>query len=299
MDETNKKSQVNNQEIDKEKPLADKTKNSQPIEPQNQIKVPLMIGGTVVVVGIAAASIATLTNRQNIPASNPTEIPDDKAQQEILEAVNFRDGVYYTETEFYVDVADKTHIIGVTITIENKEIKDVEVVEVNKKGEKVENEHMTEFDEKLENIIKGKEINEIYNMDLVAKSTLTSDAFKEALKQIEENAQEGVDKQSSLLADGEYIAEKTFYVPEAQKTHTISVKIEIKSGKITQAHIKEVDKEGNDIENKYMDEFTTKVNKEIKGKEIDEIYEEDLVSGSTLTADAFKNALAKIEEKNS
>lgn len=95
--------------------------------------------------------------------------------------------------------------------------------------------------------------------------------------------------------DGVYEADALVTIESANLTHTVRVVVEVSEGQIASASVYEVDEDGSQVENTYMDAFAAKLTDLVVGKELDEVEGLTLVSGSTLTSNAFKAAVSNIK----
>ncbi|MCA9379235.1 hypothetical protein KC640_02295, partial [Candidatus Dojkabacteria bacterium] len=107
------------------------------------IKVPVIIGGVLVVVAVAAGSLVLLS--QNT-ATTDTNQPAIDQPVILSEFASFKDGTYYTEVSYYVEPLDKDEVIGVTLVIENGAIKSATAVSIED-GEEVASSYMDEFND--------------------------------------------------------------------------------------------------------------------------------------------------------
>ncbi len=101
--------------------------------------------------------------------------------------------------------------------------------------------------------------------------------------------------------DGVYTANATFMVEAADvPEHSIRVTVEVRDEKVVSASVVEINEAGEAVENNYMKKFVDELGKLIVGKDVDAVGDMSLVTGSTLTSNAFKQAFAavKIEAKN-
>lgn len=99
------------------------------------------------------------------------------------------------------------------------------------------------------------------------------------------------------LKDGTYYAEASFYVEPLGKTEHLAVTLTMADSIVTEVSVIQIDEQGNKVENEYMDKFSTSVAGLTTGKTISEIVDMDLVSGSTLSSEAFRGAMVELKPK--
>lgn len=167
--------------MQKEKMMKDATAPA--VDSKTSMVMPVVVGGGVLV--LALGGLALISNR---PAdSTPVDV-DSYAADALLNEVEYYDGIYYTEARYYVDALEAEDIVGVTVVVEDGEIQSVELVQLNEEGEEQENEYLEEFVEKLTDKVVGVHLTEVEGMELISGSTLTSDAFKEAVREFDGRA---------------------------------------------------------------------------------------------------------------
>lgn len=164
-----------------------KTSKSIPAAKEKTLKVPLVMGGSIILVAIAATSFAILSTDDKKESNS--KIDSEDSENQILKALNYKDGTYTTDTSYFVEVANKTDHIRVTITVENSKITAVHVDPLED-GVVVESKYMDEFNSAIAEKVVGKKFSDIYGAELVSGSTLTSSSFKDALRVIEDKAEE-------------------------------------------------------------------------------------------------------------
>lgn len=143
--------------------------------------VPIAAGGGILLVALGGLALVS-----NPPGGMQININnDDPAVVDILEALNYRDGDYYTTAEYYVPVAEKTDKVGISLSVRDGKIESVNVVML-KDDEIVENPYLVKYNDQLREIIVGKEVKDVPDLDLVSGSTITNDAFKEALSSLKQ-----------------------------------------------------------------------------------------------------------------
>ncbi|MFQ5493376.1 MAG: hypothetical protein ACE5DX_04420 [Candidatus Dojkabacteria bacterium] len=170
-------------DVQQETPIPEGEQVLTQVTKKSKLNFPIVIGGGVVVVALAAGGLA-LVGRNNAN-TQPTVVPTE-VQQQILEAVQYKDGTYYVETSFYIEAAEKTDFLGITVVIQDEKIVSAEVTALED-GEAVESGYLDTFNDELNGLVIGKTIDETEELEspLVAGSTLTSNAFVEALPDIQ------------------------------------------------------------------------------------------------------------------
>lgn len=248
------------------------------------IKVPVMIGGVLVVVAIAAGALVFVSQNTATPSGGNTVIEQPKNTEAFS---SYKDGTYYTEVSYYVEPLAKTEMLGITLVIENGKIKSASAVSLEN-GEEVASTYMDEFNDGIAGKVSSAKFSTIYGAELVTGSTLTSNAFKEALKTIEQEA--GRKDTLGQFTDGKYSARIKYYVAAKKAYDDMIVEVTIAKNQITEVKTSKY-KNGEPTVDKHTEEFDLAVMEIISGKSVDYSYTADLVSGSTLTSHAFQKAL--------
>ncbi|KXK26418.1 MAG: FMN-binding domain protein [candidate division WS6 bacterium OLB20] len=162
-----------------------------PVEPEPQadapaakpnLVLPVAAGGGVLI--LALGGLALVSNR---PQNGQQVELTPTVTEALLEQVSYRDGIYYAEATFYVQPVEANETVGVTVVVSDGEIASVEIVQLED-GAIVENEYLTEFTDKLQDIVVGQSLDSIEDMELISGSTLTSDAFREAIRSVQDQA---------------------------------------------------------------------------------------------------------------
>lgn len=153
---------------------------------EKSLKIPMMVGGSIIVVAIAATGFALLSTDEEKDGNANLE---SDGENSILEAVNYKDGTYVTEASYFVDASGKTDHIRVTVSVKDSKIESIRV-DALEDGEVTVSKYMDEFNKKVNEKISGKKFSDVYGMELVSGSTLTSNSFKEALRVVEDKAED-------------------------------------------------------------------------------------------------------------
>lgn len=143
-----------------------------------KLNVNLMLGGGLVVGTVVIGGLVLVSESQKTESNQSIDTNINNS----TELSSFKDGEYYTEAEYYVEPAGKTEYIGVTLTIQNGEIIDVQTVAVEE-GEKIESEYNNKFEKSVQEKIIGKNLNQVSEIN-VSGSSLTSDGFNKAIDNI-------------------------------------------------------------------------------------------------------------------
>ncbi|MCA9381321.1 FMN-binding protein [Candidatus Dojkabacteria bacterium] len=137
----------------------------------------VLIGGGVVLTSVALGGLVIYQN----------SLKDDNNISQTNNIKNFKDGTYYAEGTFYVEALGKSESVGVTVTIKDGNIVSVETDQVEA-GQKVANDYMQKFEDKIKTIVVGKSINEVDDQTIVTGSSLTSEGFQQAVENIRREA---------------------------------------------------------------------------------------------------------------
>ncbi|MCA9387152.1 FMN-binding protein [Candidatus Dojkabacteria bacterium] len=137
----------------------------------------MVIGGGVILVTLTIGGIVIYTESQK----------DSNNENQSYSLKDFKDGSYYAEGSFYVDAVSKTETIGVTVTIRDGKITGLETDQIEN-GEKVVNEYMQKFEDKIKDMVVGKPITEVGDQTIITGSSLTSKGFVDAVENIRRDA---------------------------------------------------------------------------------------------------------------
>lgn len=103
-------------------------------------------------------------------------------------------------------------------------------------------------------------------------------------------ASDAAQASSGSYADGEYSGTGS-YIPPSGKSEDVDVKLTLKDNVVTDL---EVEASGKNLQSKqYQREFTTNIQDQVVGKNIDQL-DVDKVAGSSLTSQGFNRALDAI-----
>ena len=150
---------------------------------KKDIKVPLVVGGSVVFATIAIGSLVLISENQK-PTPDTSENAIENTPQTISD---YKDGRYYAEASYYVEPKDSTETVGVVIKLENGLISEVKVLSIEN-GAVLDSENVERFENKAKEEIVGKPINEASGF-FVSGSSLTTEAFQNALENIKREAE--------------------------------------------------------------------------------------------------------------
>ena len=265
----------------------------------SRTRITMFIGGVAVGAILGASGFAALDNFVGIPISNSdAEIAiTDENMQQIVEAMQYKDGKYIAEIAYPVPAADKEHIIQVELEIVDEKVVSVAIVEVDEAGAEIENEYLVSFVDELTGIISGQPIDVIGGMDLVSGSTLTSDAFKEAIVEVQSEAKE-LQEVAGKYKDGEYYAQAYFDVSDQDGIgHWLGATVTLKDGIVEDVVVVEVDEDGTLVENERIsDTFDAALEGIIVGKPITKSQNLETVNGSSYTTIGFNDAIDMIHQ---
>ncbi len=140
-------------------------------------QVPIIIGGTIIAATIAVGGLIFITENSN-NQNSPQLIPENFS--------GYRDGRFYNEASYYVEPTDTNETIEVVIELEDGIISNIEAVSIEN-GEIIPNDYLEEFENEISNLIIGKPLNEVSEVQ-VSGSSLTTEAFIEAVEKIKQDA---------------------------------------------------------------------------------------------------------------
>jgi len=266
-----------------------------PTSPNTEnMRLPLMVGGVAVVAIVGAAGFALLNPQNDYdPVGEHLSLSGD-AEQQIMEALDYQEGTYVVEVSYEVPEAGFTDHMRVTVTIKDEKITSAVATKLEE-GEEVENEYMDAFNDAIAGMIIGKRPDSIYGLELKSGSTLTADAFKDAVRTIEKQAE--VVAAVNYYEDGEYVVETTYYVPVADKTDVIRTTVILEDGVIKSVAVVVLE-DGVVSDSTYMTEFTDYMTTELVGMSLGDAKDSAFKSGSTLTSDSFIEALEQVETES-
>ncbi len=150
------------------------------------LKVPLMIGGTVFVATVAVGGLVLITEQNKPDDSNNDNVNNQKDNPQTESS--YKDGKYYVEASYYVEAIDANETLGVIIEIDNGVVSNVRTLSIEN-GEIVDNEYLEKFEGEARNQIVGKELGEAFDFQ-VSGSSLTTEGFRDALNTIAVEAEE-------------------------------------------------------------------------------------------------------------
>ncbi len=254
-------------------------------QPPKSLKIPVIIGGVVVFVTIVTAGLVLISENSDLLGN----ITGNNQATSLTSAIGLElvDGIYYTEVSYYVPAAEKTDYLGVTLIVKDNKVVSALGTSLEADGTPAESKYQTEFNEKVSTEVNGKNFESAIEFANISGSTLTTDAFRQALQSLQSDAKAG------LTTDGKYYTEVDFYVPAAERTHTLGVTVEIEDGLVSAVKAADME-EGEEVESKYMLSYTETITELVVGKKLTEIDDLVMVSGSTLTSEAFQSGLQQL-----
>jgi hypothetical protein len=152
----------------------------------------IIIGSSVVVVIAVLVLISTLANKSTSSSSSmadmtvPVKSSSSSSNNTVSSSTKFKDGTYKAVGSY--EAPGEKESITVTLSLQGGVVENASVIEGYKSSES--QLYQDQFESAYKQLVVGKKITAIGNLSHVAASSLTSQGFDDAVKQIEQQAAE-------------------------------------------------------------------------------------------------------------